>query len=67
MSKFIIYNETDICDGQALRLVARVIEERNTSHESKQYPHLTRFSKDDREISVISDINQNSDKFTITG
>lgn len=58
MSKIIIHNKSDLEDHVAVSYVSRAIS-------AKQYFHIISFIDNNKNYYISSDLNKNSDKFTI--
>ena len=66
MSRLIINNISELDDETALRLVCRVIAGGRVSRNERQYCYLTTFDVAGLKFAVSTDINKQSDKFTVT-
>lgn len=65
MSKIIIENRSDLDMETVLLLVNRVIKSGRISNYGKQYCYGTSFGIGNADYMVATDLNKNSDRFTI--
>lgn len=64
-SKIIIQNDSDLTIIDCLRLVEKVIEHGRVSNGDQQYAYLTAFSVGDKGYHIVTDLNKQSDRFTV--
>lgn len=67
MNISIIHNRAGITDIQALQVVLEVVKMGRVSNNNRQYSYATTFEHGDEQIVVLTDLNKNSDRFTIHG
>jgi hypothetical protein len=65
MGKIIIHNKSDLEDHVAVIYAARAISDGRQSNGGKQYRYLISFIDNNKNYFIASDLNKNSDKFTI--
>ncbi len=65
MDKIIIQNDSDLSIIDCLRIVEAVVEQGRVSNNNRQYAYLTSFSVGEKCYHVVTDINKQSDKFTV--
>ena len=65
MGKIIIHNKSDLEDHVAVSYASRAISDGRQSNGGKQYCYLISFIDNNKNYFIASDLNKNSDKFTI--
>lgn len=65
MGRLIIHNRSSVSDGEALRLVAAVVDGGRVSNYGKQYCYLVTGKVAGQAVAVASELNKASDRFTV--